>query len=120
VTTAQAPDPLAVRCPYCAMPPGELCVTRTGAIRLPHAARRRLALTLAAHSDPVLDTVMVPGGPCGICGTPGLTRRHRVIDAMAERMAAGELPGEVAEDYGVPLAAALTVQAWAARWPGVA
>lgn len=42
-------------------------------------------------------------GPCGICGDTILGQRHRVIDAIAGRIRAGDDPSSVAEDYGVGL-----------------
>ena len=38
-------------------------------------------------------------GPCGICGGPDA--RHRVVDAIASRLRAGESVESVAEDYGL-------------------
>ena len=40
-------------------------------------------------------------GPCGICGT-GLDQRHRVLDAICDRVSAGEAEEDVAADYGLP------------------
>jgi hypothetical protein len=126
VTTYLA-DPMAVACTYlyCTAQPGERCTKLVSwspmpypPARKPHAARIRLALVLAAHADPVLDEFFPHHGPCELCSTPGLGARHRVIDAMAGRMAAGEDPGEVAADYGVPAEAAEIVAAWSLRWAG--
>jgi hypothetical protein len=111
-------SPRSVKCRYCQAAPGQSCMTLSMRPRSSHAVRRSDALAVAAHSDPVLDEVWSDTGPCGICGTPGLGARHRVVDAMADRMRAGESAGEVAEDYGVPVAAALAVEAWSRRWPG--
>ena len=36
-------------------------------------------------------------GPCGLCGGPDA--RHRLYDAVAERVAAGEDEDQVARDY---------------------
>ena len=58
--------------------------------RKPHASRVRLAHAVAAHADPALDAFLPPLGPCGVCGVPGLDQRHRVVDAIAEALAAGE------------------------------
>lgn len=113
-----APDPLTVSCSFCDATPGQRCMAPGDWARKPHAARRKLALVLAAHADPSLDAHFPRLGPCGICGTPGLDQRHRVIDAIAEQLAAGESPEELAEDYGVPVDAVETVLAWAAKWPG--
>jgi hypothetical protein len=38
-------------------------------------------------------------GPCGICGA--IDARHRLIDAVTGRLAAGESVYEVAWDYGL-------------------
>jgi hypothetical protein len=65
----------------------------------------RLATAIAAHADRALDEFFPLVGPCGLCGVPGLPQRHRVVDAIAGRLAAGEDPGVVAEDYGLPFAA---------------
>lgn len=110
--------PLSVSCSGCGAREGQDCTTRSGRPARPHARRARLALVLAADADPALDAYFPRLGPCGICGTPGLDQRHRVVDAIAERLAAGEGPEEVAEDYGLTVGAAEAVLAWAARWPG--
>jgi hypothetical protein len=88
--------------------------------RKPHAARVRLAAAVQAHADPALDTFFPRVGPCGICGIPGLPQRHRVVDAIADELAAGEDPEVAAREFGVPVDAVRAVSAWAARWPGVA
>lgn len=41
-------------------------------------------------------------GECGLCGGPDA--RHRVIDAMAECVRAGDDPDDVAADFGYPVA----------------
>ena len=116
-------DPLTARCPYCRAPAGEPCGVRGfGTWRArpaarPHKARVRLALAVAAHADPSLDVFFPRLGPCGLCGTPGLDQRHRVIDAMAGRMAAGESVADVAGDYDEPEEAVLAVARWAMKWP---
>jgi len=38
-------------------------------------------------------------GPCGLCGGPDA--RHRMYDAINERVRAGEGEEDVAEDYGM-------------------
>ena len=78
----------------------------------------QLALLIKAHADPVLDEFFPPIGPCGMCGTAGLDQRHRVVDAIAGRLAAGEDLEDVAEDYLLPVKAVEAVRVWAARWPG--
>jgi len=115
--TARA-SPLTAGCPLCEALPGERCLTASGRPARPHRPRGRLALAVLAHADPVLDGHFTRTGQCGMCGVPGLDARHRVVDAMASRMAAGEPAPEVAEDYGASGEAAAAVQAWAARWPG--
>ena len=79
-----------------------------------------LEAAVEAHADPALDAHpgLGPTSPCGLCGVPGMPQRHRVVDAIAERHAAGEALDELAEDYGVPLDAVETVAEWAKRWPG--
>lgn len=109
-------DPLTVTCPHCEATPGERCMMLSDYARKPHAARVRLAQVLAADADPALDEFFPKVGPCGICGTPGLDQRHRVVDAIADRLAAGEWSHEVAEDYGLPLEAMAVVKAWTAKW----
>jgi hypothetical protein len=112
-------DPLAVPCSHCGAKPGRRCRTSSGfPARSPHACRVKLALVLAAHSDPALDEFFPYSGPCQMCSTPGLGARHRVIDAIAGRIAAGEDPAGVAADYGVPAEAADVLTAWSLRWPG--
>lgn len=79
----------------------------------------KLARVLAGHADPALDEWFPRLGPCGLCGTPGLDQRHRVVDAIAGRLAAGGEPCDViAADYGVSDAAVMAVLLWAAKWPG--
>jgi hypothetical protein len=84
--------------------------------RKPHAARRKLALALAAHADPALGEFFPHRGPCGFCGFP--EARHRVIDAIAGMLEAGEDPDVVAEEHGASLEAVLMVRVWMQRWPG--
>lgn len=48
---------------------------------------------------PTLDAAMRYHGPCGLCGHPDA--RHRVIDAIASRVRAGDGPEETGEDYGI-------------------
>lgn len=41
-----------------------------------------------------------PGSPCGLCGDTILGQRHRIIDAITERLRIGDLdPGE---DWKIP------------------
>lgn len=44
-----------------------------------------------------------PAGPCGLCGLPD--KRHRVMEAVAENVRAGDGVAFVAEMYGVTEAA---------------
>jgi len=64
--------------------------------------RQRIARTLAAGIDEHLKPAG-PSSPCGLCGDTVLGQRHRVIDAIAEQVRAGEHPDVVAADYGVDL-----------------
>jgi hypothetical protein len=50
---------------------------------------------------PWVDATMPPHGPCAFCGGPDA--RHRVLDAIASRIAAGESARSVADDYGYPI-----------------
>lgn len=45
-----------------------------------------------------VDDYMPFAGPCGLCGGPD--QRHRVIEAIVERVQSGDSPEEVANDYG--------------------
>lgn len=119
------PDPLAVKCPYCRASAGERCGVRgfgtwraSPAVR-PHKGRLRAALAMAAHADPALDAFpgLGPVSPCGLCGS-GLPQRHRVVDAIAGHLAAGEAPEDLAEEYGVSRRAVRAVALVMARWPG--
>ena len=118
------PNVLLIACPYCRAPVGGPCSVRVfGAprprgARRPHAARVKLALVLAAHADPALDAHFPKLGPCGLCGVPGLNQRHRVIDAIAGMLEAGEDPDETAREYGMSREAVDAVMTWSRRWPG--
>jgi hypothetical protein len=114
-------DPLTVRCGYCCVPPGgQCCAEPSLRARKPHAERVRLARAVAAHADPALDAFpeLGPVSPCGLCGTPGLPQRHRMVDAIAGRLEAGEGEQEVAADYLFGPEVAEAVKAWMTRWPG--
>lgn len=114
-----AVDPLTTVCPHCRSEAGFRCVTRGGVpARKAHKARVRLALAIAAHADPALGAFFPRIGPCGICGTPGLPQRHRIIDGIAGMLAAGEDPEVTAEEHEVSPEAVHAVVEWAARWPG--
>ena len=74
-----------------------------------------LARELYGFPRKLLDQVneAFPGnsGPCGLCGDTILGGRHRVIDAIRERLVAGE-GDEAVEDYDLPWAwAAVAVAA---------
>lgn len=56
-------------------------------------------------------------GPCGICGVPGVDQRHRVIEAIADAVNAGDGEEDVAADYGIPIEAVRACADWAARHP---
>jgi hypothetical protein len=104
---------LTATCPQCDAYPGERCTTRSGLFaRRPHKVRRQLT----AHADAALDALFPKVGPCGFCGL--FDQRHRVIDAMAGMLAAGEDPEVVAEEFGRTPEAVDVVTAWAKRWPG--
>lgn len=40
-----------------------------------------------------------PAGPCAFCGLPD--RRHRLLEAVAENLRAGDDPAAVADEYDV-------------------
>jgi len=111
-------DPLTAPCPHCDAKPGQRCMMLSDWARKPHKRRVRLATALAAHADPLLDAHFPHHGACLICGIPGLGARHRVLDAMAGMLAAGEDPEVVAEEFGRTPEAVEAVRAWAKRWPG--
>lgn len=110
--------PLSVPCSRCGAIAGQDCVSASGKRVRAHRARGRLALVLAAGADPALDAHFARLGPCGICGTPGLDQRHRVVDAIAGGLAAGEDPETAAEEYGVSPEAVEVIALWMVRWPG--
>ena len=60
---------------------------------------------------PDVDAAIPYSGPCGFCGGP--EARHRVLDAIAERVHAGEPVADVAADYQQPEA---VVAAIAGHW----
>jgi len=78
------------------------------------------AFFLAAHADPALDAFpeLGPVSACGICGVPGLPQRHRIVDAIAAQLAAGEFEEDLVGEYGVSEKAVAAVASWMARWPG--
>jgi hypothetical protein len=44
-------------------------------------------------------------GSCGLCGDTTLGARHRIIEAIASLVRAGEHPGAAADEFGVSLEA---------------
>lgn len=112
------PDPLTVRCSHCGAEPGQRCMMISDWARRPHAVRLKLALALAAHSDPALDEFFPHHGPCLLCCVPGLGARHRVIDGIAGMLEAGEDPDVTADEHGVSREAVDAVMAWSQRWVG--
>jgi len=86
-----------------------------------HKIRRRDALAVAAHTDPVLNYPSLgPVSGCGLCGVPGLPQRHRMVDAIAALIEAGPAASdeEVAVEFGVTVQAAGAVRVWMSMWPG--
>lgn len=110
-------DPLAVTCPHCKEPPGSRCGTVNAYSRKTHQARVKLALAVAAHTDPALDAHFPMRGECGLCGA-GLPQRHRVVDAIAGALEAGETEQDVIDQFGVSLDAVMAVTAWMNKYPG--
>lgn len=112
-----------VMCPYCRAGIGKRCrVSGWGgrgaeAVRA-HKGRIQLAFKVRAYADPLLDAVALPASPCGICGVPGLPQRHRVIDAIAGQLEAGEIWEEISGEMDVTMQAIDAVRAWMKRWPG--
>jgi uncharacterized protein (DUF433 family) len=47
-----------------------------------------------------------------------MDQRHRIIEAISDRVKAGEGEEEVADDYDVPVEAVRACVQWAARHPG--
>jgi len=78
------------------------------------------AFFLAAHADPALDAFpeLGPVSQCRLCGVPGLPQRHRMVDAIAAQLAAGEYEEDLAAEYGVSEKAVAAVAIWMAKWPG--
>jgi Holliday junction resolvase RusA-like endonuclease len=60
---------------------------------------------LAALPNRDLDAHFPRRGPCLICGVPGEDARHRVVDAIADRVLAGDDEQSVADDHGVTVEA---------------
>jgi uncharacterized protein (DUF433 family) len=60
-------------------------------------------------------------GQCLVCGVAGIDQRHRRIDAIADAVAAGEAPEDVAADMDVTVEAveaAVAYAAWEIRAAG--
>lgn len=68
------------------------------------AAERRKQARVAETLRSDLDRYFPPNGPCAFDSHP-LGARHRVIDAIAGRVRAGEDCWDVAADYGVDVVA---------------
>lgn len=66
--------------------------------------------------DPV-DRWFKRRGQCRICGVPGADQRHRVIEAIADAVRAGDGEEDVADDYGVPVEAVRACVEWVRAHP---
>lgn len=66
--------------------------------------------------DPI-DQWLPRVGPCGICGVPGADQRHRVIEAIADAVKAGDDEESVAADYDVPVEAVRACLEWTRAHP---
>lgn len=112
--------PLASYCRYCHAAVGRPCrVGYSGRdASRPHKARRDAYRDwlVAAHADPALDVLPWPATPCGFCGW--MPQRHRMIDAIAGMLTAGEDAETVAYEYDVPSGQVAVVASWMTRWPG--
>ena len=64
-----------------------------------------------------LEQELPPHGPCGLCGDPDA--RHRVLDAIHDRVVAGgDGEEEVARDYDLTVEAVLWIAAeWHPKYP---
>ena len=116
--TACPADPLAVSCDHCGAQPGQRCMMISDWTRKPHACRALLALILAAHADPSLNEHFPQRNQCLVCGVPGLPQRHRMVNAVAGHLSAGEDAETIAGELDLTAAAVLAVGEWAERWPG--
>jgi len=70
----------------------------------------------AQQPDPI-DQWFPRRGQCQICGTPGADQRHRVIEAIAGAVSAGDGEQDVAADYGVPAEAVRECLRWVREHP---
>jgi hypothetical protein len=66
--------------------------------------------------DPI-DQWFPPRGQCRICGVPGADQRHRVIEAIADAVNAGDGEEDVAADYNVPVEAVRACLEWVREHP---
>lgn len=66
--------------------------------------------------DPV-DQWFPKRGQCQLCGVPGVDQRHRVIEAIADMVNAGDSEESVAADYGVPVEAVAACLEWVRAHP---
>ena len=71
---------------------------------------------MSAQPEPV-DRWFKRLGPCGVCGTPGADQRHRVIEAIAGAVNAGDGEEDVAADYNVPVEAVQACIRWVREHP---
>lgn len=55
----------------------------------------------ALAAKPDVDAYFPKRGPCLICGVPGMDQRHRVVDAITERVFAGDPVEMLAADYDI-------------------
>ena len=56
-------------------------------------------------------------GQCQLCNVPGADQRHRVIEAIADAVDAGDGEEDVARDHGVPVEAVRACVRWAEEHP---
>ena len=71
---------------------------------------------MAGQPDPI-DRWFPRRGQCQLCGVPGADQRHRVIEAIADAVNAGEGEEDLAFDYDVPIEAVRECVRWAADHP---
>ena len=56
-------------------------------------------------------------GQCQLCGVPGADQHHRVIEAVAGAVNAGDGEEDVAADYNVPVEAVRACVEWVREHP---
>ena len=61
-----------------------------------------------------LDRLFPPNGPCAFCGDTMIGARHRFIDAIAERIIAGDSREDTMKDFGVTAKQVDLALAWRA------